>query len=203
MKNLPRNRFSCCSAVSGLALALVACGGPSTTETAQNSNVTQQTEDLGRTESTSSAEVPFNMSGPLAAASADNAGPTAQTGQTTAEDAGNVVQSYYAAIDRGEYKAAYMLWVGDGEGSDKTFAQFERGFADTVRSRVDIGRLTDSEGAAGSVYIEVPVTVHATLKDGTKQVFTGIYTLRRVNDVEGATPKQLSWHIASAKLTEK
>ena len=36
------------------------------------------------------------------------------------------------------------------------------------------------------------MTVTAELEDGTKQRFTGTSTLRRVNDVQGATPEELA-----------
>ena len=65
---------------------------------------------------------------------------------------------------------------------------------------VDVGTPGDSEGAAGSIYIDVPVTVRARLKDGTRQRFTGHYTLRRVNDVPGSTRAQRRWHLYSAEL---
>jgi len=125
------------------------------------------------------------------------------TGQRTPADAAAVVQAYYAAIDRGDFDAAYALWDRDGAASHQTLAQFKRGFAETATTAVETGAPTNGEGAAGSVYIDVPVTVTATLKDGTKQRFTGTYTLRRVNDVPGATPEQLSWHLASATLHKK
>ena len=106
-----------------------------------------------------------------------------------------VVARYYDAIEHGRYRTAYAIWSGN-----QSYAAFVRGFARTAHTRVVTGRPTDGEGAAGSVFITVPVTVSATLKNGTRQRFRGTYVLRRVNDVDGATPAQLRWHIASAKL---
>ena len=57
-----------------------------------------------------------------------------------------------------------------------------------------------SEGAAGSIYATIPVTVDAQLDDGKQQRFTGQYVVRRVNDVPGASADQLRWHIDSATL---
>ena len=51
-----------------------------------------------------------------------------------------------------------------------------------------------------AVFITVPVRVYATLKNGRHQRFAGQYILRRVNDVDGATREQLSWHLTSATL---
>lgn len=111
-----------------------------------------------------------------------------------------VVARYYAAIEQKRYRAAYRMWGGEGQASGRTYAAFVRGFARTAHSRVATGRPVDGEGAAGSLYLTVPVTVTATLKDGGPQRFRGRYVLRRVNDVDGATAAQLRWHLASATL---
>jgi hypothetical protein len=66
---------------------------------------------------------------------------------------------------------------------------------------VTIGALTPGDGGAGSIYQPVPVTVDATLDDGTRQRFRGTYVVRRVNGVDGARPDQLRWHIDSATLS--
>lgn len=107
-----------------------------------------------------------------------------------------VVQRYYAAIDHRDYRTAYRLWHRPGDG----LAAFTRGFARTARTMARTGAPTDGEGAAGSVYVTVPVSVEARLTDGTRQHFAGSYILRRVDDVPGASPDQLRWHIASASL---
>lgn len=108
-----------------------------------------------------------------------------------------VVVRYYAQIDRGDYRAAYAAWNG---GAPQTFPVFVNGYAGTAHTRVTAGAPTDVEGAAGSVFITVPVQVYATLKNGARQHFAGSYILRRVNDVDGATPADLRWHIFSARL---
>jgi hypothetical protein len=55
------------------------------------------------------------------------------------------------------------------------------------------------EAAAGSRFIQVPVTIEATTRDGGTQRYSGTYTLRRAM-VDGATPEQRAWRIASASL---
>lgn len=77
-----------------------------------------------------------------------------------------------------------------------------RGFGDTARARVAVGAPGRIEGAAGSRYIRLPVTVTATLKDGTRQRFTGRYTLRQAAPVPGASADDQRWHISEAKLTK-
>ena len=58
------------------------------------------------------------------------------------------------------------------------------------------GRL---DAAAGSRYVEVPVTVEAAQRDGSVRRYAGSYTLRRAV-VDGATAEQRAWRIASANL---
>lgn len=129
--------------------------------------------------------------------------PTAATGSPQAARA--VVKHYYQAIDNGDYRSAYALWWSGAQdnqnASGKTLQQFENGFAHTQSSRLETGKPGAVEGAAGSSYITIPVTVRATLDDGRRQRFTGRYTLRRVNNVDGASPAAQQWHIYSADLS--
>ncbi len=110
-----------------------------------------------------------------------------------------VVRRYYSALGARDYDTAWRQWGEDGPPS-QTPARFSAGFAHTRSTRVTIGRLEPGDGAAGSIYQTVPVTVDATLDDGTRQRFRGSYILRRVNGVDGATPAQLRWHIDAAQL---
>ncbi|SFR86285.1 hypothetical protein [Sphingomonas jatrophae] len=118
----------------------------------------------------------------------------------TPDAAADVVRRYYALLAARNYAQAWRLWGDDGRASGKPEAAFARGFARTATTSVNIGRPGRVEGAAGSLYVTVPVTVSARLLDGTRQHFTGSYTLRRVNDVPGSTARQRRWHIASAHL---
>ncbi len=113
--------------------------------------------------------------------------------------AADVVRRYYAAIDARDYATAWIQWGDDGR-PGTTFKAFEDGYARTRSTRVTIGTLSPGDGAAGSIYRPVPVTVDAVLDDGRHQRFVGSYVIRRVNDVDGATASQLRWHIDSAKL---
>ena len=117
----------------------------------------------------------------------------------SSQAAADVVRRYYAALDARDFGTAWTQWGDDGK-PGQTLAAFEKGFAHTRATKVTIGALGPSEGAAGSVYQTVPVTVTATLDDGTAQRFTGNYVVRRVNGVDGASASQLRWHIDSAQL---
>ena len=118
--------------------------------------------------------------------------------ETTAAD---VVRRYYDAITAGQYDSAYALWEGSGEASGQTRTEFANGFKQTVRTVATIGDRVRVEGAAGSQYITVPVTVDATLKGGALQHFVGTYVLRRAI-ADGATAEQQRWHIYSAHLRQ-
>jgi len=115
------------------------------------------------------------------------------------EAAAAVVTRYYAALNARDFDTAWQQW-GEGGPSGQTRATFEAGFARTRATRVTIGKLEPGDGGAGSIYQPVPVTVEATLDDGTRQRFTGEYVVRRINDVDGASSAQLRWHLGSARL---
>nr|WP_315380569.1 hypothetical protein [uncultured Sphingomonas sp.] len=117
----------------------------------------------------------------------------------SSQAAADVVRRYYAAIDARDFGTAWTQWGDDGR-PGQTFAAFEKGFAHTRATKVTIGTLGPSEGGAGSIYQTVPVTVEATLDDGSAQRFAGSYVVRRINDVDGASPSQLRWHLDSATL---
>jgi hypothetical protein len=110
-----------------------------------------------------------------------------------------VVQRYYSALNAHDYGTAWQQW-GDNGPPHQTQATFAAGFAHTRSTRVTIGTLPPIEGAAGSSYQTVPVTIDATLDDGTHQRFAGDYAVRLVNGIDGATPDQFRWHIDSAYL---
>lgn len=126
-------------------------------------------------------------------ASADSSSPGA---------AADVVRHYYAAIDARDFRRAYVLWDGDGAASGRTFAAFAGGFANTAHVAVDLGAPGAIDAAAGSRYIEIPVTVRAITRDGAAQRFAGSYVLRR-SEVDGATEAQRRWRFYSAKLREQ
>ena len=119
---------------------------------------------------------------------------------TSHEAAVEAVQDYYSALNRGDYRAAYSAWDQDGAASGQTFAQFRAGFLQTATVRVVTQPAINPDAGMSQRTIDVPVDVHATLRNGKKQHFRGTYTLRRVVEGVGAPASQLSWHLSSAKL---
>ena len=132
----------------------------------------------------------------------DGGPPVAGCGPRSAsmEAAAAVVKRYYSALGSRDFATARSQW-GKAGPPGQTAEQFRAGFERTRSTSVRIGKVRPGGGGAGSVYQEVPVTVDATLNDGTRQRFRGHYSLRRVNGVEGATPEQLRWHIEAAELS--
>ena len=113
-----------------------------------------------------------------------------------------VVQHYYAALNRGDYRTAYAFWDQNGASSGKSYAAFAQGFAQTASTRVVTGTPTNPDAGMSQRTIDVPVDVYATLKNGSQQHFRGSYTLHRVVAGVGAPVSQQSWHLSSAKLTQ-
>jgi hypothetical protein len=116
-----------------------------------------------------------------------------------AEAAANVIRRYYAALDVRDFRRAYNLWGDDGAASGQAFEAFAAGFAETARTEVEVGEPSRIEGAAGSHYVEVPMTIRAVTNAGEEQRFVGTYTLRRAV-VDGATAEQRRWHLYTADV---
>ena len=121
--------------------------------------------------------------------------------EPTPEDAVEVVRDYYSSIDAQNYAHAFALWADGGHASEQTPQQFADGFANTAHVALETGEPGTIEGAAGSRFIQVPVSIDATLRDGSSLEYTGIYTLRRAM-VDGANADQRAWRIASASIRE-
>ncbi|MDH5824036.1 hypothetical protein QFW77_13720 [Luteimonas sp. RD2P54] len=125
----------------------------------------------------------------------------AATPPMEAEAATAVLRDYYAALDARDYARAYALWSDGGRSSGQTPEQFASAFAGAARISVSVGAPGPVEGAAGSRYVEIPVSVTTRDAGGAVTRQVGAYTLRRAV-VDGASAQQRSWRIASAQLRE-
>ena len=81
-----------------------------------------------------------------------------------------------------------------------TKAQFENRLSGYKSIHAAIGKIGPLEGAAGSLYSTVQLTLSGEKADGTPYTVTGPVTLRRVNDVPGSTAEQRQWHIYKMDL---
>jgi membrane-bound inhibitor of C-type lysozyme len=109
----------------------------------------------------------------------------------SAQGAANVVQTYYALVEAGKYAEAGKL-RGDGQAGD---------FSPYASYHAQIGAPGESEGAAGSIFVDVPVVIYGRYKTGAELHQSGKVVLRRVNDVPGSTAAQRRWHIDRIELT--
>jgi len=108
----------------------------------------------------------------------------------SAEAAGQVVQHYGALIEQKRFDEAEKLW-----GDANTAKQITARLKTYSEAHLQIGKPTDMEGAAGSIYITVPIVLYGKRADGTEFHQSGQMALRRVNDVPGSTEAQRRWHI--------
>ena len=92
-------------------------------------------------------------------------------------DAASLITSLYNAINRNEYGRAYGYF---SEPPGKSFADYENGFAGTLRVELGLGEVS-AEGSAGSTYYTVPVAIKSINADKSEKIFAGCYTVRMVN----------------------
>ena len=105
-----------------------------------------------------------------------------------------VLDGFASAIEARDWKVVRGYWGDKGAGSGLDDAAFAQKWGILTSPHVSVGTGTQ-EGAAGSLFYSAPVTI----VDGTRTIRGGI-TIRRVNDVDGASAKQLRWHIESTTL---
>lgn len=118
--------------------------------------------------------------------------------KTSAQGAAQIVQTYLALIEAGKYRQAWALWSNDGKTSGKTADAFAESFSRYAEYHAEIGAPGRIEGAAGSLYVDVPVVAYGRLTSGAAFNRKGTVTLRRCNDVPGCTAEQREWRISAA-----
>ncbi|MEP6564823.1 MAG: DUF1176 domain-containing protein [Mesorhizobium sp.] len=125
----------------------------------------------------------LSLAAPGQSARADDDAPPPYIDDRSTADA--VVRSLYSAINRHEFARAWGYY-GDTKPA-KDFDAFVKGYDGTDKVDVATGSVSD-DGAAGSIFYNVPVAIRATDKDGDEKVFAGCYTLRQVNAEIQAPP---------------
>lgn len=151
-------------------------------------------------EPTDPAALPVDGTLPIAAPVDPNAPPVTPA-EPSAEDAVAVIRDYYAAINGKNFERAYALWSDGGRASGQTPQQFADGFAETAGVSVEVMPPGRIDAGAGQRYIEVPVAIASTQRDGSQHKYVGAYTLRRAV-VDGASDAQRAWRIGSADIRE-
>ncbi|WP_294123780.1 hypothetical protein [Sphingomonas sp.] len=121
----------------------------------------------------------------------------------SAEGAGQVVQLFGGLLEQRKFADAYRLWSDNGRSSGMTEAQFIAAYAKYSEIHSEVGRPGDSEGAAGSIHIDVPIRLYGKTTSGDPFNMVGTVTVRRVNDVPGSTEEQRRWHITKSDLAAR
>ncbi|MDB5437737.1 MAG: hypothetical protein JWM33_164 [Caulobacteraceae bacterium] len=119
---------------------------------------------------------------------------------TSAQGAADVVQTYFALVEEKRFGQAWRLWSDGGQAAAPSAQDFSARFAGYADYHALIDAPGQIEGAAGSLYVEVPITVYGKRTSGGDFKQTGTVTLRRVNDVPGSTAEQRLWRIAKIDL---
>lgn len=116
--------------------------------------------------------------------------PEATVDPKSTEAAVDLVKSFAGLLNERKFDQAYML-LGSGAPSRP---EFDRRFSQYGDLKVTTGSVGDQEGAAGSIYVSVPLTLSGKA-DGQRTTRSATALVRRVNDVPGSTEAQRRWHI--------
>jgi hypothetical protein len=103
----------------------------------------------------------------------------------SAQGAAQVVQHFAALIEQRRFAEASTLGEED----------FSAALDKDAEIHAQVGSPGAIEGAAGSLYVQVPLRFYGNLGSGKPFSQRAVATLRRVNDVPGATAQQLEWRI--------
>jgi len=122
---------------------------------------------------------------------------TENPAQPSAQVAADVVRKYFQLLAAKQLDAAAQLLTPAGRETLQTFSEYlpQQGVDD-----VRIGEPGRIEGAAGSLYVTIPVHIIGRDAAGAAKHMEGDATLRRSNNVPGATAEQLSWRIERIEL---
>lgn len=111
----------------------------------------------------------------------------------------NTANQFANLLSHKQFADAFNLVDSQAMGLDQK--DFEAKFATYKTIAAAIGEIEPTEGAAGSLYSQMQLTLSGNRNDGSPYAMTGPITLRRVNDVPGSTAEQRRWHIVKMELT--
>jgi len=112
------------------------------------------------------------------------------------KDCATVAQFYFDAVSTREFARAALVWNDQAIDAQRLAGRFA-----TYQQPIFAPKEPQVEGAAGSLYC----TVEAELSDAANiggQAMPGTLTLRRANDVPGATADQLRWTLQMSTFVE-
>ena len=169
-------------------LCLSACDMAGPTDTARSAMVTSSPTTAPLTDTTATPAPP---------ATDAVCDPPALTPEAARDETGatSILLSLGKAIERKDFACASHL-AGPGAIAEPSLVAQLRTL-DAITFAFESGLI---EGAAGSLYYQVPITITGTRADGSPYRWLGSTTLRRVNDVPGAASASLAWHFDGTAL---
>jgi len=108
-----------------------------------------------------------------------------------------LLTAFYDAVNSKDFERAYRYWENP-PGNSQNFAQ---GYKDTTSVQLIVQLPARIDGAAGSIYAEIPTVIAARQRDGSERRFVGCYTMRKLNLSPSDVPKQEGWRIYKASVT--
>ena len=120
--------------------------------------------------------------------------------KVSGQGAGQVLQRFGGLLEQRKFAEARKLWSDDGKASGLSEAEFVAAYDKYAEIHSEVGAPGQTEGAAGSIYVEIPFRLYGKLRSGGAFNLVGPITLRRVNDVPGSTEEQRRWHIYRSGL---
>ncbi len=104
------------------------------------------------------------------------------------------LDGFASAIEARDWPSVRAYWGDKGERSGMNEAAFAAKWGTLAAPQVTIAAGMQ-DGAAGSLFYTAPITI----VDGDRTL-RGEVTIRRVNDVDGASTEQLRWHVETITL---
>ncbi|HEY4995217.1 MAG TPA: DUF1176 domain-containing protein [Aestuariivirga sp.] len=104
----------------------------------------------------------------------------------------SLIRSLYSAINMHQYGRAYGYFA---DPPAKDYETYAKGYATTAHVDVLLGQ-AGGDGAAGSIFFNMPIAIRATAADGKISYFAGCYTVRAINADQDPpyTPLQIQAH---------
>ncbi len=108
-----------------------------------------------------------------------------------------LLASFYNAVGNRDYQRAYRYW----EIPPGTLQTFQQGYRDTSSVQLLVQPPTRVDGAAGSLYAEIPTVIVAARGDGSERVFAGCYVMRKANLRQADVVREGVWRIYKASMS--
>ena len=86
--------------------------------------------------------------------------------------ASKLVYAYYGSINARVYATAYTYWDAAGTMSGQSLTQFAGGYSTTKQVQIQLGT-EQSQGAAGSIYVSVPILIQAAQNNDSTITYCG------------------------------